>query len=78
MTHVDAQADFGNGDAGYVYLLSSLLFAPPEDLVSDPPPGSTGLTEGNLLLFAIACRWINGLEYVYGKGGGGDELHCVM
>ena len=79
VTHVDAHADLGLGDSGYVYLMTSLLFAPPESrLHPAPPTGKTGLTEGNFLLFAIACRWINDLEYVYGEGGGEDELPCVM
>jgi hypothetical protein len=79
VTHVDAHADLGLGDSGYVYLMTSLLFAPPEERWNPTPPiGTTGLTEGNFLLFAIACRWVSSLEYVYGEGGGGDELHCVM
>jgi hypothetical protein len=79
VTHVDAHADLGLGDSGYVYLMTSLLAAPPADRwYPTPPPGSTGITEGNFLLFAIACRWINDLEYVYGEDGGEDELSCVM
>jgi hypothetical protein len=27
---------------------------------------------------AIACRWIASLEYVYGPGGGSDEIAAVM
>ncbi len=58
---------------------SSLLFTPPENRwYLAPPAGTTGLTEGNFLLFAIACRWINDLEYVYGEGGGEDELFWAM
>jgi hypothetical protein len=79
VTHLDAHADLGRGDAGYVYPMTSLLFsAPHERWYPNPPPGKTGLTEGNFLLFAIACGWINSLEYVFGEGGGGDELSCVM
>jgi hypothetical protein len=79
VTHVDAHADLGLGDAGYAYLMTSLLFSAPDDrLYPTPPLGRTGLTEGNFLLFAIACRWIASLEYIYGAGGGSDELSCVM
>jgi hypothetical protein len=79
VTHVDAHADLGLGDAGYVYLMSSLLLRKPEDRTyPTPPPNTTGLTEGNFLLYAIACRWINDLIYVFGEGGGSDELSYVM
>jgi hypothetical protein len=59
--------------------MTSLLFAPPERRwYPTPPTGTTCLTEGNFRLFAIACRWINDLEYVYGEGGGEDELPYAM
>jgi hypothetical protein len=79
VTHVDAHADLGLGDAGYVYLMSSLLLQDPENRAyPTPPPGGTGVTEGNFLLYAIACRWINDLTYVFGEDGGSDELPYVM
>lgn len=79
VTHIDAHADLGNGDAGYKYIMTALLFSSPEERqFPSPGPGETGLTEGNFLLFAIACRWISQLEYVYGPGGGGDEIAAVM
>jgi hypothetical protein len=79
VTHVDAHADLGLGDAGYMYLMTSLLLQEHEDRAYPaPPPGRTGLTEGNFLLYAIACRWISDLVYVYGEGGGSDELLYAM
>lgn len=77
VTHVDAHADLGLGDAGYVYLLTDLLFQDVEDR-QNPIVGSSGLNDGNHLAFAIACRWIGDLVYVYGEGGGSDELSLVM
>ncbi|MBV9488043.1 MAG: UPF0489 family protein [Frankiaceae bacterium] len=77
VTHVDAHADLGLGDAGYTYVLSELLFENPEDR-TQPRFGFSGLNDGNHLIFAIACRWITDLVYVYGEGGGGDELAYVM
>lgn len=77
VTHVDAHADLGLGDAGYQYLLTELLHEPPEDR-QYPSAGPSGLNDGNHLAFAIACRWIADLVYVYGEGGGGDELTLVM
>jgi hypothetical protein len=77
LTHVDAHADLGLGDAGYMYLLTELIREPPEDR-QYPALGPLGLNDGNHLAFAIACRWISDLIYVYGEGGGGDELTLVM
>ncbi|WP_238072201.1 UPF0489 family protein [Rhodococcus zopfii] len=77
VTHLDAHADLGLGDSGYVYLMSSLLFDSPEDR-QYPRAGATGLNDGNFLLFATACRWIHDLTYVYGDGGGSDELFFAM
>lgn len=69
MTHDDAHADLGLGDAGYVYLLTDLLFHDVEDR-QNPVVGSSGLNDGNHLAFAIACLRIGDLVYVYGAGGG--------
>ena len=77
VTHLDAHADLGLGDAGYVYLMTSLLFDPPEKR-RYPKVGPAGLNDGNFLLFATACRWIHDLTYIYGDGGGEDELFLVM
>ncbi len=87
VTHVDAHADLGLGDNGYMYLMSSLLFEEVEDRCY-PIVGSLGGAEGgvglaasNWLLFAIACRWISDLVYVVnseGNGRPGDLLYFVM
>jgi hypothetical protein len=77
VTHVDAHADLGLGDAGYLYLLNELLLVSPEER-TDPPRDNLGLTDGNHLAYAVACRWIAELDYVYCPGGGSDELHLVM
>jgi hypothetical protein len=76
VTHVDAHADLRLGDAGYMYLLTNLVFRPVEER-QHPAVGHSGLNDGNFLSFAIACRWLAELEYVY-TGEGGDELSCVM
>lgn len=77
VTHLDAHADLGLGDSGWVYLMTDLLHCDVEDRTS-PKSGGSALNEGNFLAFAIAARWIGELEYVYGDGGGGDELVYVM
>jgi hypothetical protein len=65
VTHIDAHADLGLGDAGYVHLLTELL-ALPVGQRRDPRVGDGGLGAGNYLAFAIANRWISGLDYVIG------------
>jgi hypothetical protein len=77
VTHLDAHADLGLGDAGYTYLMSSLLYEPVE-VRAHPRVGFSGLNDGNFLLFAIACRWISDLVYVFGEGGGDDELPYAL
>jgi len=78
VTHVDAHADLGLGDSGYVYLMTSLLFEEPENR-RHPTAGEGALADGNYLAFAIACRWLAGLVYVFNEGGGGkDALLYVL
>jgi hypothetical protein len=78
VTHVDAHADIGMGDAGYRYLMEDLLYLPPHERRRPRIGGMSGLTDGNYLLFAIACRWVGDLIYVYGEGGSNDELYFAM
>ena len=74
VTHVDAHADLGLGDSGYEHLMTSFLFEPAEDR-RDP---GTALEDGNYLAFAIGCRWLSDLTYVYNDGGGDDIPTFVM
>ncbi len=78
VAHVDAHADLGLGDSGYVYLMTSLLFEEPKNR-RYPKVGQGALGDGNYLASAIACRWLNDLVYVFNDGGGGkDALLYVM
>jgi hypothetical protein len=77
VTHVDMHADLGYGDPGYEYLMTELLAAEVDDR-RFPRVEYVGLGDGNFLAFAIACHWISSLEYVFGDGGGSDELHHFM
>jgi hypothetical protein len=63
VTHVDAHADLGLGDAGYMHLLTDLMFRAPQDRLN---PGKH-LEDGNYLAFALGCRWLSGLDYVYNR-----------
>jgi len=64
VTHVDAHADLGLGDAGYLYLLTTLVRLPVEER-RHPMRGPEGLGDGNYLAFAIANRWLDELTYVF-------------
>jgi hypothetical protein len=72
VTHVDAHADLGLGDSGYVYLTTSLLFEE-SDNRRYPRTGEGALGDGNYLAIAIACRWLGEVIYVFNDGGGGDD-----
>jgi len=65
--HVDAHADLGMGDPGWVYLLTELLDLPLQSRV-EPRFASNALNSSNFLAFAIANRWIHSLTYVYPTG----------
>jgi hypothetical protein len=73
VTHVDAHADLGLGEYGYAYLMTSLLYEDPADRAY-PVEGDDHLDDGSFLAFAIACRWLSDLTYVFGEGGGDDVL----
>jgi len=64
VTHLDAHADLGLGDSGYVHLLFDLMHRPVADR-HHPQTGSSGIDDGNWLSFAVACQWIGDLTYVF-------------
>ena len=78
VNHLDAHADLGLGDAGYHYLMTDLLFQPVQDR-SHKRELEDHIHDGNFLSFAVACRWVSDLIYVYNEdGGGNDILHLHM
>jgi hypothetical protein len=64
VVHIDAHADMGHSDCGYIYLVSELLGFPVEQR-RDPQRGSNAMNECNYLMFAAANEWIGHLTYVY-------------
>lgn len=64
VVHVDAHADMGMGDSGYLYLMDELLALPLEER-GTPRRGHDAMNAGNYLMFAIANRWISRLTYVF-------------
>lgn len=80
VVHIDAHADIGMGDSGYMYLLSEVLRLPVHAR-QEPRTDDGGLGDGNYLAFAIACRWLCALTYVYNSEGPGrptDILRPLM
>lgn len=65
LTHVDSHADLGMGDASWNYIMCELLHRDVHERAPLESGGWYGLREGNFLTFAIACRWIASLTYVY-------------
>lgn len=63
LVHIDAHADLGTGDAGYVYLMTDVLHRPVEKR-ADVEIGYTQLNAGNYVAFAAACRWLRSVVYV--------------
>jgi hypothetical protein len=79
VTHVDAHADLGIGDSGFIHLLSDLAF---RDVGDRRDPGEA-LNDSNYLAFAIGCRWLGELGYIYNRDdthgeGPRDILACLM
>ena len=71
VTHVDAHADLGLGDASWVHLMTSVLHKP----VGERPNAERGahkLSLGSYLAYAVACRWVGHIDYVHPEGGGDD------
>lgn len=76
VVHVDAHADLGLGDSSYAYLMGELAFQPIEErykTLKARRPNSRkqmleldnyALTDGNWLMFALACGWLSNLTYV--------------
>lgn len=77
VTHLDAHADLGLGDAGYIQLMTHVMQRPVADR-SAPDAVEPAINFSNWLAFAVACRWISDLDYVYGPGGGSDMFPFHM
>lgn len=84
VTHLDAHADLGLGDAGCTYLMNELAFEPVEkryDILDRRRParrdgihllGNKELNDGNWLAFALACGWLSELTYVFNSENEGE------
>ena len=65
VTHIDAHTDLGIGDKGHTFVRNSVLCRPVASRVD--PEGyraARQLNEANYLVFALAFRWLSGLDNV--------------
>ena len=63
--HVDAHADLGYGDLSYKYISEEVIAKPIKERADAlQKNGWYGISSGNYLAFAVACRWINKLRYI--------------
>ncbi len=74
VVHVDAHADLGTGDAGYVNLMTDVLHRPVERR-ADVERAHDRLNAGNYLAFAAACRWVRSLLYVANPAARDDLMY---
>lgn len=77
VTHLDAHADLGLVDSGYVHLITDVMHRPVHER-SAPAVVEPAIAFGNWLAFAVACQWISDLDYVFPPGGGSDMLGFHM
>ena len=65
VTHVDAHTDLGIGDRGHTFVRNSVLCRPVASRVDPEGYRAAGqLNEANYLVFALAFRWLSGLDNV--------------
>lgn len=65
VTHIDAHTDLGIGDRGHSFVRNSVLCRPVASRVDPEGYRAAGqLNEANYLVFALAFRWLSGLENV--------------
>jgi len=62
VTHVDAHSDTGLGDSGYVYIMKELINKPIKERRDSLD--ATKVYMGNYLAFALACGWIDQVDFV--------------
>lgn len=74
LTHVDAHADLGLGEAVHVEIMTELMFMPVEARAAR----ATRVTDGSYLAFACAAGWVSDLTYVHSDDGGDDLMPYHM
>jgi hypothetical protein len=72
VTHVDAHADLGLGEGGWVHLLTEVPTLP---LDRRPSASALRLADADFLAFAVGCRWLSDVVYVKHADVRGSDVH---
>ena len=75
VTHVDAHADLGLGERGWVFLQTDLPTLP---LHRRPAACADRLTDADFLAFAAGCRWLGEVDYVKHASVRGTDVHPYL
>jgi len=76
LVHIDAHADLGLGDASWRHIMTDVLRRPVSERAT-AERGPRCLNLGSYIAYAVACRWIGSIEYVYPLGRG-DDLPLLL
>lgn len=66
LVHVDAHADLGCGGPCFKYLHGELLHLPVNQRAT-PKTTFGGIHSSNFISFALACRWLTKVDFVFNK-----------
>jgi hypothetical protein len=61
--HIDSHSDLGSGISGFIYLMTEFMKINPADRYFKVKREQVGC--GDYLAFAIACRWVSILRWIY-------------
>lgn len=75
VTHIDAHADLGFGDSSYLYIMKELLHITIEERLEHLQRNK--VYSGNFLAFAIACGFINHLQFVVHQNWDYEDFHSA-
>ena len=77
LVHVDAHADLGFGDSSWMNLCTDLLHQPVATR-TNPMRGNNGLNLGSYIPYAVACRWIQSIEFVTHPSWRWNDLPALL
>lgn len=76
VTHIDAHSDTGLGDNGYVYIMGNLNIHPIGDRRRFLDTKKVYM--GNYLSYALACGWINEVDFVLHENWDNDIISAHL
>ncbi|MFD2114813.1 UPF0489 family protein [Paenibacillus yanchengensis] len=76
ITHIDAHSDTGLGDSGYTYIMGQLNNHPIDNRRSNLDTKKVYM--GNYLSYALACGWINDIDFVLHESWDNDIIRAHL